>query len=285
MSIKRLTYHTKLSARLSCKPSIEQLERRTVLSDLIATNGLVYGPYAVSFGQTATFTTDINTNDYSLGGNPTSGDVQVIVNGLVVQTFPVTNEVFTLSEPVGRYTVQVHYLGDGVKFAPSSDDPGQSFEVDGFPTTIVLTPEVATVDPGEPGTFVATVSSSMGTPPGGSVEFNVNDNCCTDFTTAVALSGGSAQLILSEPVSNPYIIFATYLGDPSEGYRDPAYPHSGSVLNIMRPAVPKDIAMLSVSSDSQSTPYRSRLRRRETPDCTQSASTARQTAGLMTRRT
>ncbi len=67
----------------------------------------------------------------------------------------------------------------------------------------------ATVSYGQSATFTATVSSSAGVPPDGSVQFLVNG---TAYGSPVALSGATAQLAISEPVGS-FTIGAEYTGD------------------------------------------------------------------------
>ena len=77
------------------------------------------------------------------------------------------------------------------------------------PTATSVAPGTATVSYGQSATFTATVSSSAGVPPDGSVQFLVNG---VAYGSPVALSGATAQLAISEPVGS-FTIAAQYTGD------------------------------------------------------------------------
>ncbi len=81
------------------------------------------------------------------------------------------------------------------------------------PTTTVVTPASSSVGYGQSVTFTATVSSSAGTPPGGSVQFLVDG---VSFASPVALSGATAALAIAEPAGS-YTVTAEYTGDTHFG--------------------------------------------------------------------
>ena len=85
-------------------------------------------------------------------------------------------------------------------------------------TATAVTPGTATVSFGQSATFTATVSSANGAPPDGSVQFLVNGAA---YGSPVPLSGGTAQLAITEPVGS-YTVAAQYTGDANYAATLPA---------------------------------------------------------------
>ncbi len=117
--------------------------------------------------------------------------------------------------------------GDGT---PGSDYV-RTFTVTATPTATVLTPGAASVIVGQSVTFVASVSSTTGPPAGGSVQFLVNGS---DDGVAVPLSGGTAQLSITEPAGS-YAVTAQYTGDGA-GYA-PSPISAISSLVVVNPTI------------------------------------------------
>ena len=150
---------------------------------------------------------------------------------------------FTVSKP-GTYTVK-EVVQSGYTLTepaagsyPETLSSGQSvagLQFGNFaavtPTTTVVTPASASVGFGQAVTFTATVSSSNGTPPDGSVQFLVNG---TNFGSPVALSGATAQIAIAEPAGS-YTVTAEYTGDTHFGATLPGA-ETGAAL-VVTPAV------------------------------------------------
>ena len=175
------------------------------------------GTATVSYGQSATFTATVSSS----AGVPPDGSVQFLVNGIDYGS-PVASSGATaqlaISEPVGSYTIAAEYTGDA-SYAPTlpANETSATLTVNQAATATSVTPGTATVSYGQSATFTATVSSSAGVPPDGSVQFLVNG---IDYGSPVALSGATAQLAISEPVGS-YTIAAEYTGDANYA-RNPA---------------------------------------------------------------
>ncbi len=176
------------------------------------------GTASVSYGQSATFTATVS----SAAGVPPDGSVQFLVNGVDYGS-PVALSGATaqlaISEPVGSYTVAAEYTGDA-SYAPTlpANETSATLTVNQVATATSVAPATATVSYGQSATFTATVSSAAGVPPDGSVQFLVNG---VDFGSPVALSGGAAQLAISEPAGS-YTIAAEYTGDANYAVTVPA---------------------------------------------------------------
>ena len=123
---------------------------------------------------------------------------------------PAPRRSFAIKEPAGTYTVAAEYTGDTHYAAtlPAAETTA-SLTVTQATTTTVVTPAAASTNLGLSVTFTATVSSSDGTPPDGSVQFLVNG---ANDGNPVPLSGSTAQLSIAEPVGS-YTIAAVYTGD------------------------------------------------------------------------
>jgi Ca2+-binding RTX toxin-like protein len=172
------------------------------------------GTATVSDGQSATFTATVSSD----AGVPPDGSVQFLVNGADYGSPVALNGAtarLAITEPVGSYTIAAQYTGD-TNYAPTlaANETTATLTVTAVTaskatTFTIVTPVTATVSYGQSITFTATVSSTNGTPPDGSVQFLVNGAA---YGSPVALSGATAQLAISEPVGS-YTIAAQYTGD------------------------------------------------------------------------
>ncbi len=105
------------------------------------------------------------------------------------------------------------------------------------PTSTAVTPTTATISYGQSFTFTATVSSSAGAPPDGSVQFLVDG---VAYGSAVPLSGSTAQLAMSEPAGS-YTITAEYTGDANYAVTLPAA-ETSATLTVNQAATATSIA-------------------------------------------
>jgi hypothetical protein len=124
-----------------------------------------------------------------------------------------------ITEPAGTYRIAAQYTGDA-NYALSlpADEAKTAFTVTRAATSTTVTPGTAAVSYGQSVTFTATVSSTFGTPPDGSVQFLVNG---VAYGSPVALSSGTAQLAITEPAGT-YRIAAQYTGDANYALSLPA---------------------------------------------------------------
>jgi Ca2+-binding RTX toxin-like protein len=115
-----------------------------------------------------------------------------------------------IAEPVGTFTVAAQYTGDAGYAATLAGAETAATLTVGPATTTSLSPVSSSVASGQSATFTAVVtSSSAGRPPDGTVQFLVNGS---DYSGAVTVTGGTAQLAISEPVGS-YTVTAQYTGD------------------------------------------------------------------------
>ncbi len=182
---------------------------KTATSTAVTPNQLFVAP-----GQSATFTATVS----STNGAPPDGFVQFLVDGLNYGS-PVAltggKAKLAITEPLGTYTIAAQYTGDA-NFAATllaaeatatlTVSQSSSSKV---ATTTVVTPSTDSVGFGQSVLFAATVSSLVGTPSDGSIQFLVNGS---DYLSPVPVSGGKAQLSITEPAGT-YTIAAQYTGD------------------------------------------------------------------------
>ena len=168
----------------------------------------------VAPGQSATFTATVSSSS----GTPPDGDVQFLVNGENYGSLvPLSSGTAQLpiTEPIGTYTIAAEYTGDTDYAATLAAGETTATLTVSQPTTskvattTVVSPSTISVGFGQSPTFTATVSSLAGTPTDGSIQFLVND---TAYLTPVLVSGGQAQLAISEPAGT-YTVAAEYTGD------------------------------------------------------------------------
>ena len=162
----------------------------------------------VGYGQSVNFTATVSSS----AGTPPDGSVQFLVNDADYGS-PVALSGATAAEPItepaGSYTITAEYTGDthfGATLA--SAETGATLKVTPAVTATVVTPGAATVSAGLPETFTATVSSTDGTPPSGSIQFLVDGS---PYGSPVTLSGATAALPITETVGD-YTIAAEYTG-------------------------------------------------------------------------
>jgi len=245
MSKKRPADQKKLSARLARKPSLEQLEGRTLLSVLPTSTVVTPSTVSVIAGGLALFSAVVSSSEGIVQG----GSVEWFVNGVAYPDGDIT-------EPnVGSYSITAQYLGftfnypppyenDSVTFAPSVS-AAATLNVTQAATSTFVTPYTAFVTAGQSETFTALFnifSPLDGTPSDGSVQFLVNGS---DYGSAVPVSDGQAQQSVAEPVGS-YQVTAQYLGD---GTNYAASTIWAAATLIVTQAAP-DIAMSSASEVS-----------------------------------
>ena len=141
---------------------------------------------------------------------PGSTTVTLVIDGLEDGTLPAGTYQFTI---ISNATSSIHDLNGNALDGDDNGTPGgdyvRTFTVTGTATTTAVAPGTATVSAGQSATFTATVSSATGAPPDGYVEFFVNGSA---YGSPVPLSGGTAQLAITEPAGS-YTIAAEYTGD------------------------------------------------------------------------
>ncbi len=104
--------------------------------------------------------------------------------------------------------------------------PNDTLTVTLIATTTVVTPSSDTISAGQSAMFTATVSSSNGTPPDGSIQFLVNGS---NYGSPVALSGSTATELIAEP-KGTYTIAAKYTGDANYAATLPAGETTGTLI-------------------------------------------------------
>jgi hypothetical protein len=200
----------------------------------------------VALGQSATFTATVS----SANDSPADGSVQFLVDGSDFGT-PVPVGTYgtaqlAIAAPRGSHTITAQYLGDANYAATlAAAETGAALTVTAATTTTTLAPNSILVGPGQLATFTATVTSSDGTPPDGSVQFLVDGS---DFGTPVTLSSGTAQASIGEPVGT-YSITAQYLGDGANFGPSPV--SSAATLNVASSAVNTTMALQSSENPSK----------------------------------
>ncbi len=196
----------------------------------------------VSYGQSATFTATVSSS----AGVPPDGSVQFLVNGVDYGS-PVALSGATaqlaISEPAGSYTIAAEYTGDA-NYAVTlpAAETSATLTVNQAATATSVAPATATVSYGQSATFTATVSSSGGVPPDGSVQFLVNG---VDYGSPVALSGATAQLAISEPAGS-YAIAAEYTGDANYAVTLPAA-ETSATLTVNQAATATSVAPVTAT--------------------------------------
>ena len=202
-----------------------------------ATSGSVSGSAAVSAqltdladpagaaGRTVTF---------SLSGG---GSVNATTNasGVATATLP-------LNGPVRTANITASYAGSTALAAASTTVP---FAVLVNPTTTTVQPSQSTVTVGDNVNFTASVTPSVGTNPGGAVQFLVDGNA---FGAAVPVTGGSAtsaNLNTGSLSLGNHTVKAVYNGDANFGTSQ-----SGEVLFRVRVPLLPATASLSVTPNS-----------------------------------
>jgi hypothetical protein len=179
----------------------------------------------ITYGQSATVTATVSSNV----GTPPDGSVQFQVNGVNYGS-PVAlsgnTAQLVITEPAGGYVVTAEYLSD-TNFAgtlPAAETSAQ-LTVSPVATATTVTPDTASITYGQSAIFTATVSSNLGTPPDGSVQFLVNG---ASYGSPVTLNGNTAQLAIAEPVDS-YTVTAQYTGDANYASTLPADETSASL--------------------------------------------------------
>ncbi len=223
---------------------------RTFTINATATTTVVMpGTVSVAFGQSAAFTATVSSSS----GTPSDGFVQFLVDGSAYGSpVPLSggSAKLAIAEPAGSYTIAARYTGDTSYAAtvPAGETTATltvaQSTVTKTATTTVVTPGTVFVTPGQSATFTAAVSSSNGTPPDGALQFLVNG---LNYGSLVTLSGGTAQLAISEPLGT-YTIAAQYTGDADYAATLPAA-ETTATLTVSQPTTSK-VATTTVVSPS-----------------------------------
>jgi hypothetical protein len=175
------------------------------------------------------------TVTFALGGG---GSVTGVTNssGVATATLPMTGAV-------RNTTITASYAGAADLAAASASS---AFAVQVNPTTTTVLPSMSTVTIGDPVTFSATVTPTVGSNPTGGVQFVVDGAA---FGAPVAVSGGTAT---SPPISTlglgNHQVIATYNGNASFG-------PSTSAPAEFRVRVPLLATSTSISITPSSTVY------------------------------
>jgi hypothetical protein len=166
------------------------------------TTGVTTSGSPSTYGTSVTFTATVS----SAGGTPT-GSVTFSVDGTQVQTVSLNGsaqaQYTTTTLSAGSHTIQASYL-ESADFNASSSSVGQT--VSKASTTTTLSSSVNPSVQGQSVTFTATVSPAAAT---GSITFTIDSTP----QTPVTLSGGQAQLTVSNLTVNSHTIGASYSGD------------------------------------------------------------------------
>ncbi len=171
-------------------------------------------PASVVYGQAASFTATVTgfgtpsgTVVFYKGAVNTGDEIGSAALAIVGGQDQAAVSDSALAVTGSPYAITAVYSGDANNQAGTSS--AQSVAVTQAATATAIAPGSATVSFGQSATFTATVSSSAGTPPDGSVQFLVNG---VAYGSTVPLAGASAQLAISEP-AGAYTITAQYTGD------------------------------------------------------------------------
>ncbi len=170
-----------------------------------------------NYGDTVTFTATVAPaiSTYLV---PT-GQVRFVDGSTQLETETLVNGAASYSTSAlaaGSHSIVVQYVGDP-NFA-GSNSTTLTQAVNQISTTTVLAPSSASTTYGQPKTFTATVGSTIGAPPDGSVQFLVNGS---NYGSPVPLSGATAQLAISEQAGS-YTVATTYTGDANYAATLPA---------------------------------------------------------------
>ena len=170
------------------------------------TTALVSGTNPSAFGQTVTFTASVQS---SSSGTPT-GNVTFLDGGTSLGSVSLsgTSAQLTLASlSLGSHSITAKYNGDSNYSASSSASITQSVSQSGSSTALVSSANPSSF--GQAVTFTATVLPSYSGTPTGNVTF-------FDGATSlgsISLSGGSAQLTLSNLSLGSHSISTKYSGD------------------------------------------------------------------------
>ncbi len=193
-----------------------------------------------------TFSVPIDTS------SPTTGAVTLTDNGSPVALSGITftlvsgttstyqvGDLSAFTAAGGSYTLTVNAadIDDQYGIAGTGTATVSWSTVAATPTNTAVTPSTATVSYGQSFTFTATVSSSAGAPPDGSVQFLVDG---VAYGSAVPLSGSTAQLAISEPAGS-YTIAAEYTGDANYAVTLPAA-ETSATLTVNQAATATSVA-------------------------------------------
>jgi Bacterial Ig-like domain (group 3) len=177
------------------------------------------------FGQPITLTATVNSSGTTAPGTP-SGNVSFFNNGVLLGTSAVNAGQAALnvsSLPAGADSIVAQYSGDS-NFAPSNSLPFAE-TINPRTTSTALASSQATIIGGQSATFTATVTTTAGTAPTGTVTF-LDGN--STIGTGTLNSGAVATLITPALSVGSRSITARYEGD-------------GNSLTSTSPALTEDV--------------------------------------------
>ncbi|SEF60312.1 Pectinesterase [Bryocella elongata] len=181
-------------------------------------------PASVSYGTAFTATANVT--------GATTGNVEFVVNGVVASTSAIAGGAasVTLNLPVGAYSIVAQYLG-AAGSAASASAPA-NVTVGAAATTTVVTASSKTTTVGVQIKFVATTTSTAGTPTG-TVTFAASVNGGVASTVGSAtLNNGTANASLNLPLGTDNVT-ATYIGSVNFG----ASTSTGVAITVNPPTV------------------------------------------------
>ena len=213
---------------------------------VVTTTSLTPVADSVGLGQSATFTATVS----SARGVPPDGKMQFLVDGVAfgdpVAFDSAGRAQLVLSEPRGVYSVAARYTGDADFGATTpATEFAATLTVASAATATTVTPGDLALGLGETATFTASVSSTEGVPPDGSVQFLVDGAA---FGDPVPLSGASAKIAITEPVGT-YTVAAQYLGDANFAATSPGAETTASLI-VGEVSPPTNLAISPDTGDS-----------------------------------
>jgi len=163
-------------------------------------------PSPSTYGQPVTFTATVNTTAGSASGNVEFKRGTLLLGSGILSGGTASYTTTAIQIPGGKDAITAVYKGDANHAASTSAVYTQT--VDKAATTTSLATSGSPSTQGNPVTFTATVSSSVGTPAG-----NVVFKDGTTLLGTVVLSGGTAQFITSTLAAGTHTIHANYQGN------------------------------------------------------------------------
>lgn len=193
---------------------------------------------------TGTFTLFDNGNQVPATlGQPETGVIYPFPNSPYVWVTYGGNLYFTLPGPSGPHTLTLNYSGDA-NYQSSTSGPLAATEV--YPTTLQLTPSAPTIQDGHALTVTAQIvpSQSAGTPPTGTVTFNVGGL----NVGPVPVANGQAKVMAVPPIAGDPLVSAMYSGDANYA------PSSASFTEIVTLVSTNTTLTASSTTVAQNTP-------------------------------
>jgi hypothetical protein len=184
----------------------------------------------ISYGQSGTITATVTPSSGT--GTPT-GTVTFTVGGTQQPAVTLNNGTAQLTinlPPVGGLVISASYSGDSTY---ASSNNSLTVTVNQAATTTTLTASSTEQTPQQPTiTFTATVASSTGTAPTGTVNF-YNGSMLIN-ANPIGLTAGQATVSYSAPTGTGYAVTATYTGNAD---------FSSSTSKVIPIAIPTDFSV------------------------------------------